>query len=73
MSWQTVAGLEHLKFGAILPHPLYSPDLAPCGFFLFTKMKEHLEGHNYVSDDEVQAAVCTWLRKKTSDFFLNGM
>ena len=25
-------------------HPPYSPDLAPCDFFLFPKLKTHLEG-----------------------------
>ena len=26
-----------------LPHPPYSPDLAPCDFFLFPKLKTHLK------------------------------
>jgi len=30
-----------------LPHPPYSPDLAPCDFFLFPKLKTHLKGHNF--------------------------
>jgi hypothetical protein len=25
------------------PHPPYSPDLAPCDFFLFPKLKTHLK------------------------------
>ena len=28
----------------LLPHPPYSPDLAPSDFFLFSKLKEHLKG-----------------------------
>ena len=28
----------------VLPHPPYSPDLAPADFFFFTKMKEQLSG-----------------------------
>jgi len=28
---------------AVIPHPLYSPDLAPCDFFLFPKMKLKLK------------------------------
>ena len=27
----------------IIPHPPYSPDLAPCDFFLFPKMKKNIE------------------------------
>jgi transposase len=28
----------------IVPHPPYSPDLAPCDFFLFPKLKMKLKG-----------------------------
>jgi hypothetical protein len=32
------------ELGFILVHqPLYSPDLAPCDFFLFGYVKQHLE------------------------------
>jgi len=30
-----------------LPHPPYSPDLAPCDFFLFPKMKLQLKGRRF--------------------------
>jgi hypothetical protein len=29
----------------IVPHPPYSPDLAPCDFALFPKLKMKLKGH----------------------------
>jgi hypothetical protein len=28
---------------AVFPHPPYSPDLAPCDFFIFPKMKIEAE------------------------------
>ena len=31
----------------ILSHPPYSPDSAPCDFFLFPKLKEHLKGTRF--------------------------
>jgi histone-lysine N-methyltransferase SETMAR len=31
----------------VLPHPPYSPDLAPSGFHLFPKLKGHLEGQRF--------------------------
>ena len=40
-----------------LPHPPYSPDIAPCDFFLFPKMKTHLKGTHYGSVENVQKAV----------------
>ena len=30
-----------------VPHPSYSPDLAPCDFWLFPKLKERLKGCRY--------------------------
>jgi transposase len=40
---------EYLKQEKVvrLPHPPYSPDLAPCDFFLFTRLKKHLAGRKY--------------------------
>ena len=37
-----------------LPHPPYSPDLAPCDFFLFPKMKVQLKGHRFNKVEEIQ-------------------
>jgi len=31
----------------VLPHPPYSPDLAPCGFYLFSKLKLKLKGRHF--------------------------
>jgi histone-lysine N-methyltransferase SETMAR len=33
----------------LLPHPPYSPDLAPANFFLFPKMKMQLKGRRFHS------------------------
>ena len=33
---------------AIIDHPPYSPDLAPCDFWLFSKIKQHLTDHKDV-------------------------
>jgi hypothetical protein len=40
----------------VLDHS-YSPDLAPLDFHLYPKLKEHLRGYNFLSDDEGEAAV----------------
>jgi hypothetical protein len=39
---------------AVIPYPLYSPDLAPCDFFLFPKMNLKLKGRRFITI-EVQA------------------
>ena len=32
----------------VLPHPPFSPDLAPCDYFLFSTLKFHLSGKRYM-------------------------
>jgi hypothetical protein len=40
---------------AVIPHPPYSPDLAPCDFFLFTKKELKLKGRRFDNIEEIQA------------------
>jgi hypothetical protein len=40
---------------AVIPHPPYSPDLAPCDFFLFTKMKLKLKESWFDTIEKIQA------------------
>ena len=42
---------EYLKESGldVLDHPPYSPDLSPCDFWLFPKLKEMLAGHRFES------------------------
>ena len=43
-------------------HPPYSPDLAPCDFFLFPKLKQHLRGKRYRSTEEILATTEVFLK-----------
>ncbi|KOC62974.1 Histone-lysine N-methyltransferase SETMAR [Habropoda laboriosa] len=38
----------------VIPHPPHSADLAPCGFFLFPKMKLKLKGRRFDTVAEIQ-------------------
>ena len=40
----------------ILPHPPYSPDLAPSDYFLFPNMKTCLGGKRFSSNEEIIVA-----------------
>jgi hypothetical protein len=40
---------------AVIPHPPYSPNLAPSYFFLFPKMKLKLKGQRFDTIEEIQA------------------
>jgi hypothetical protein len=37
--------------------PPYSPDLAPCDFILFQKVKTALKGHHFESTENIQKSV----------------
>jgi hypothetical protein len=40
---------------ALIAHPPYSPDLAPCVFSIFLKMKLKLKGRRFDTIEEIQA------------------
>ena len=44
-----------------VPHPPYSPDLAPCDFWMFPKLKEKLRGRRFEDVEEMQEAVTSVL------------
>ena len=56
-----------------LPHPPYSPDLAPSDYHLFGPMKEGLRGKHYPSDEEVKSAVKKWLKEQSREFYEAGI
>jgi len=39
---------------AQLQQPPYSPDLAPCGFFLFLGLKKVLKGHQFEATEDIK-------------------
>jgi histone-lysine N-methyltransferase SETMAR len=53
----------------IVPHPPYSPHLAPCDFHIFPKKKEDLHGYMHDSSEEVERIVRTWTKKQSVKFF----
>jgi hypothetical protein len=50
-----VAAVQKKNEMAVIPHPPYSPDLAPCDFFLFPKMKLKLKGRRFNTTEDIQA------------------
>ena len=46
----------------VLPHQPYSPDLAPCGFWLFPTLEERLAGRNFHRVQDLAKAVFSELR-----------
>ncbi|UYV63870.1 CTTNBP2NL [Cordylochernes scorpioides] len=49
-----VAATKLFELGfQLVPHPFYSPDLAPCDFFLFSNIEKWLGGRKFPSNEEV--------------------
>ena len=47
---------------AVLKQPTYSPDLAPCDFFLFLKLKEVIKGTCFQDSEAIKTAGMKELR-----------
>jgi histone-lysine N-methyltransferase SETMAR len=57
-----VAKLEQME------HPPYSPDLAPCDFFLFGSVKGKLAGKRYATRDDLVSKVRRFIAGIRPDF-----
>ena len=60
------------SFGwTVIPHPPYSPDLAPSDYHFFGPIKKGLWANRY--DNEGKTAVLNWLRHQPAEFYNTGM
>lgn len=70
-SHATVNAIDSLNFD-VLVHPPYSPDLAPCDFYMFPLLKRHLKGQKFTSNMAVKRAVDNWIKSRDADFYVHG-
>ena len=56
----------------VLPHPPYSPYLAPSDYYLFRHLKQHLRGERFDSSEDVKETVIEFFNSKSHDFFLEA-
>jgi [histone H3]-lysine36 N-dimethyltransferase SETMAR len=57
----------------LMPHPSYSPDLAPSDFYLFRHLKKNIKGRRFSDDNDVMNAVDDWFDEQSEDFFSQGI
>lgn len=57
----------------ILPHPPYSPDIAPSDFHLFRSMQSALSGERFTSYEDIEKWLNEWIESKEPNFFLRGI
>ena len=57
----------------VLPHPSYSPDLAPSDFHLFRSLQNSLNGKNYQSLEDIKIHLDEFFQSKDETFWRNGI
>ena len=62
-----------LNWFELIPHPAYSPDLAPSNFFLFPNFIKDIRRWYLRSDEEVATAIEESVYGKDPDFFSSGL
>lgn len=64
---QEMAGVE------LLPHPAYSPDLAPSDYHLFRSMAHFLRGRRFETVDDVEEGCRQFFASKDKDWYRRGI
>ena len=64
--------LETLQL-EVLPHPPYSPDIAPFDFHLFRSMAHGLTDQRFHSYEEAKKWIDSWIASKDMSFFRRGV
>ena len=57
----------------ILSHPPYSPKMTRSDFYLFPKLKSHLRGTQYRSNEGVIEAINEYLGDQENAFYFGGI
>lgn len=63
--------LDQLKW-EVLPHPPYSPDLAPSDFKLFRSLQNALRGMEFADEGEILDFVGDFFKSRAPRFFVHA-
>lgn len=72
-SKRTKEKLQELDSIELLPHPAYSPDLAPSDFHLFRSMAHFLRGRKFSNIDQVETACQEFFDSHDKKWYQNGI
>ena len=64
--------LETFKW-EILPHPPYSPDIAPSDYYSFRSMAHGLADQQFRSYEDIDKWLDLWIASKYEHFYRNGI
>lgn len=65
--------IEELDGIELLPHPAYSPDLAPSDYYLFRSMAHFLQGRRFNNIQEVEIGVREFFASKETSWYRRGI
>ena len=57
----------------VLPHPLYSPDIAPSDYYLFRSMAHGLANQQFRSYEDIEKCLDSWIASKGEHFYRIGI
>lgn len=69
---QTLGKLNELGW-ELMPHPPYSPDIAPCDYHLFRGLQSHMSNKNYSSKEAIKRDIEAYFGSKDKQFFEQGI
>jgi histone-lysine N-methyltransferase SETMAR len=64
--------LAHFRW-EVLPHPPYSPDLAPSDFHLFRSLSNHLRGERFDDRDQLEIYLSHFFESKSRKLYEDGI
>ena len=57
----------------VIPHPAYSPDIAPSDYYLFRSLEHFLSGKKYKDMDDIKYGLLEFFGQKTPSWYEKGI
>lgn len=57
----------------VLPHPPYSPDIAPSDYHLFRSLQNHIREKTFNDDDDIESSIRHFFNCKSPAFYKSGI
>ena len=57
----------------VLPHPPYSPDIAPSDYHLFLSLQNSLQGKSFIDLEDVKKHIENFFSSKPAKFYADGI